>query len=414
MTLKSRFLLIAIGLVIFLAASPFLVLFARGYKYDFSKRQIVKTGSLIVRTEPSHAEILLNGKKNRADTPTTIRFLSPQDYIVTIKKPGYQDWTKRLGIHSELVTWANLDREYIALFFVEPKILKEMNSMEAILSPDYKELLVLSQDKVSSINLNENQEQTLTPASYLNLILTNSNTINKQTAYQLLKNPNTIPFSNEQILASKKIISNNNYHAILSGGSLMITNLQSNPVFAIDDIQDFILDDQILWFLEGNQLRRRDLRSNNNELLHPFVPAAADARLIRADGSLFLHLDKSLYILNDNLDLIYGNVSYAHFDPRSKQLVYANDHEIFLFNLNSQKSNLILRSSSVISQPIINSETGYVFFGNEGKIKAIEIDGRDHRNIYNIANFTKSFTLSENGKLLYVFDDSSVKVYQIR
>jgi hypothetical protein len=51
---------------------------------------------------------------------------------------------------------------------------------------------------------------------------------------------------------------------------------------------------------------------------------------------------------------------------------------------------------------------------NEGKIKAIELDGRDHRNIYTIADAGESFVLSKDSKELFVEKDKQIEVLEIR
>ena len=120
MTLKIRFTLVALGVLIFVLITPALVLYARGFKYDFSKMQVVKTGTLVVESEPRDATISLGDRQIKNKTPLNIRFLLPGDYEVIISKDGYQTWSKRLSIQPQFVTWANLDREFITLFRSQP------------------------------------------------------------------------------------------------------------------------------------------------------------------------------------------------------------------------------------------------------------------------------------------------------
>ena len=55
-----------------------------------------------------------------------------------------------------------------------------------------------------------------------------------------------------------------------------------------------------------------------------------------------------------------------------------------------------------------------VFFENENKIKAIELDFRDHRNVYTIAPALEGFFLAKDGKHLFVFDEAKILEYLIR
>jgi len=125
MTIRNRVILISASLTIFFIVSPILVLFARGYKFNFETKTIVKTGSLIVKSEPSRATVFLDDKTMSDTTPSTLRFLLPKDYNVSVKKDGYQAWTKRITIKSEIVTWANLNRDFLALFLEQPRVKKE-------------------------------------------------------------------------------------------------------------------------------------------------------------------------------------------------------------------------------------------------------------------------------------------------
>src|SRR3989344_1915064 len=123
MRLRNRLLLIALGMVIFAIVTPALVLFARGYKYDFEENKIVKTGVLVVRTRPDQASVFLDDKLQPSTTPLNLRFLPPKDYLVRVEKDGYKPWSKRLPVKAEFVSWANLNREFLTLFFQKPETL---------------------------------------------------------------------------------------------------------------------------------------------------------------------------------------------------------------------------------------------------------------------------------------------------
>src|SRR3989338_5461590 len=95
--LRNRFLLVGSGVVVFVLITPILVLYARGFKVDWENKSIVKTGALVIRSEPDKAQIYLDDKKLDQTTPTNLRFLVPNDYNFRIEKEGYQSWTKRLN-----------------------------------------------------------------------------------------------------------------------------------------------------------------------------------------------------------------------------------------------------------------------------------------------------------------------------
>ncbi|MBI3952553.1 MAG: PEGA domain-containing protein [Candidatus Doudnabacteria bacterium] len=308
MRLRNRFLLVGLGVLLFVLLTPALILFAGGFKFDFSTFKIIKTGSLVVRSEPSRAEIFIDSEKKRS-TPAVIRFLTPNDYTITISKNNYQSWTKRLAIRSQLVTWANLNRDFITLFMATPILQKK-----------------------SPAQTSNQEDQDIT-------------------AWQIIENRLVRVNPNDQ------------------GQQVVIDNLPSHET----------------------------------------------SKIILGGNYLFLLLDSTLYKLNDGLEQIYQPVVDANWDKPSDKLVLFNNNEILLYDpISSSSPDLVLRSISPISAAKLNWFTGYVFFQNEGKIKAIELDGRDHRNTYTIVDAMDDFELDEKGKILQVFDQKEVKEYQIR
>lgn len=115
MTLRSRVFLIIAGFVVFFLLGPAIVLFARGYTYDFARHRFLKTGTLVVKTDPRNAEIYLNNLR-LGSSPLTKRLLPPDEYLVEIKKPGYFPWQKRVNVHPQGVS----DLGHVVLFKEKP------------------------------------------------------------------------------------------------------------------------------------------------------------------------------------------------------------------------------------------------------------------------------------------------------
>lgn len=101
--MRARFSLIACGIIVFFILGPVIILAARGFRYDFGENRLIKTGTLVVKTDPKNAVVFLNGKKIN-DTPFVKRFLLPGEYELEIKKDGFRAWKKRIAIHEQEVT----------------------------------------------------------------------------------------------------------------------------------------------------------------------------------------------------------------------------------------------------------------------------------------------------------------------
>lgn len=405
-------MILGLCITVFVICTPVAVLYALGYKFDLSTRQISKTGSLMTRSEPARSSIYLDDKLQTAKTGGSIRFLLPGDYNVKIDRDGYQSWTKRLTIRSGLVTWANHERDFVTLFYDEPK-LKELRAASQIsVSVKENSATVVENSGVHAYNPDRqslqnvsSQVPTLNPPAVLP---------NQEATYYFLRYAPPKNFTPEQLADSKQMESNDRYAALLTGTSLLLSHDGSVTTFAMQ-ISGFHLDNEHLWYIENNLLKHANLNIGIIEQIAVLPYAPLNSSIIRGDSQIFLVLDQTAYALNDKIEEIHRGVSYAYWDDEYKRLVLANNNEALLFDPGSFRTELIIRSSSPITQPISNRRTGYLFFINEDKVKAIELDGRDHRNVYTIANTpAKSFLLSKDGKNLTVFTGTGLSSMEIR
>jgi WD40 repeat protein len=80
--------------------------YARGYRFNFKNLTLAPTGLLVVKSEPTGAQIFVNGDlKTASDTTLS---LAPGTYDVEVRKEGYLSWYKRLTIAKEEVTEATV------------------------------------------------------------------------------------------------------------------------------------------------------------------------------------------------------------------------------------------------------------------------------------------------------------------
>lgn len=417
MTLKSRFLLVAFGVLVFLLATPVLVLFTRGYQIDWSNHKIVKTGTFVVKTQPSKAAVFVDNKKSSGTTPETIRFLKPADYVLRIEKDGYQSWTKRLTIHSQFATWANLDRDFITLFYSQAQVQRNESIALASLSRNNEELAYVKNGQLSIFNTNSQADISLGAISDYPVPFTFTGKLSWQNSTKVwsLFQQQHLTKVDFAVTDIKKIETNGDYMIILAKDQLY--SLAGQKQTLIDTgVENTLLEGETVSYVAQTGLKQYNLRLNTSNLISA-LPPSASAQIIRGEGQTFLILDNSLYVLNDTLEKIYDGVNYAEYDSGSHSLLFANNNEVLIYNPSKKNSELILRSISVIKNPVLNFFTGYVFFLNEGKIKAIELDGRDHRNIYTIVDQISpesDFAVSINGTILTVFDSSQFRSYKIR
>lgn len=99
------FLIPFVTVCIILGVAAGIIAYGRGYRFDLSKKSLDTTGLLMVTSEPTGAQILVDGKLKNA-TNTTLS-LSPQWYTITVSKEGFQSWEKKVRVQGEVVVRAD-------------------------------------------------------------------------------------------------------------------------------------------------------------------------------------------------------------------------------------------------------------------------------------------------------------------
>lgn len=79
-----------------------IISYGRGYRFNFSDKQVNSTGLVVAQSDPSGAQIIVDGKVKTATQATLT--LSPGWYTVSISKEGFQPWKKRVKVQGEVVT----------------------------------------------------------------------------------------------------------------------------------------------------------------------------------------------------------------------------------------------------------------------------------------------------------------------
>ncbi len=134
-------------ITLILLISAYLITYAMGYRLDLNSRKILKTGIIVVSSNPKPDQILLNGVPQavRSDIAFT---LEPGKYELTISKEGYHTWQALSEVKEELVNYY----KYIELFMENTSLqtLTDNKKIELLNAPD--NILAASQPKGLSSN----------------------------------------------------------------------------------------------------------------------------------------------------------------------------------------------------------------------------------------------------------------------
>ena len=114
---RTRRIIFYLFLIAFIVLAPLIILYARGYSFDWEEKTIVDTGGIYLKTFPSKAEIYVNDKP-KGKTNRFIRRLIPKTYEIKITKDDYHPWQKELIVEAGLVSKA----DNILLVPFNPKI----------------------------------------------------------------------------------------------------------------------------------------------------------------------------------------------------------------------------------------------------------------------------------------------------
>lgn len=99
MTLRTRKVLFYGLVALFLVVGTGVVLYAQGWRLNLATFQASKVGAIYIRSYPSDAQILIDGKSTQNKTGflspgTFISNLFPKHYTVTLKEQGYDAWSE--------------------------------------------------------------------------------------------------------------------------------------------------------------------------------------------------------------------------------------------------------------------------------------------------------------------------------
>lgn len=91
----------------FFVLAPAVILSTAGYRYNFTRGRLERTGVVVVETRPTGASISLNNKLQKTETPTQISKVTPGTYVVRVEKAGYHTWSKTVTVGSRESVFLN-------------------------------------------------------------------------------------------------------------------------------------------------------------------------------------------------------------------------------------------------------------------------------------------------------------------
>ncbi len=439
---KFRYALVTAGIIGFLIIAPLIYLFVTGTRYNFATHRFVKTGILAANTDPSGAEIFLNGKPYGA-TPAKIRFLDPGNYDIRISKSGYFDWRKHLQIQAQYVTYANAGLKNLVMFFSNPSrteiaggvlnFFAGNNRLVFLTKGEINIADVGSPDSASQIALPQNfssgSGSKIKASGDENYFL-----ISSGTQYLLLDAQQKTAIDISPLMAG--ILSAPS--AVQFSGSDSLYALEGNALYSIDwrdksktkvlsGVSAYKTSGGAIYYLsaapadsaspEGLALSRAQLPSFASMALVQNLPAWENARIfVSPQNQIFIIGDGSLYAVSQNLRHLADFVRTVQIQ-NANSMLYATNNEIDLYDPATQAVAFVTRSIEPISYPNASPGLGWVFYISKGKIRAIETDNRDTQNNYAFAaagGLDAKYFISADAKTIFYLNNGDLAELKIR
>lgn len=425
---KLRYIILGLCFLFFITFAPWLLFYVQGVTFNTIHERIDHTGILAVETEPGGARVVLNGAGTDR-TPAAMRFLPAGDYDISLEKEGYFSWQKRLSILENKVTWVNPNPDKLVLLASNQKPRAIANSVTTAASLDEETIYYASGHKLvflSGVDFQQTQsygfpEQLVSVTPFPNntqfLVQGKTRSWYFERNRELLREVTTIipPTANVLFVGDNALIT-------LDGMTLSSVNTKQTVIRENVLAMGFI--DGQLYSLEKNGATSTLFYYVWNETAQekPFITLfeniphfLSNQIFITKNKEIFLLGDGTLHRVNQELEPLAQQVSTIYFDQSATTLLLARPGELDYYNFDEKKIKLISRSSEIFISPRLKRNLNYAFVLHENSLKAIELDDRDHQNVYTLDTGTnlKNLQFLSDKKVMYE-KDGTLNILTIR
>lgn len=462
MSLKTRRILFILFILAFVIATPLLLLYSAGYRLDLQNRQIFKTGNLLLEgKELKDVSVFINQEeyKENLRKKLYITNLKAGKYYIDLKKDGYLDWHKEVEIESNITTFVKN-----IFLFKKPntEIVTEAAAQTFSTSPDKNQIAILEKNnsglfEIFTYSLKNNEKKLIyrssAPENQIKLIgwapSSKKLLINNNGKYLVLnteKSQDTISldFLNENfqhvfwhLESDNLLLASNNHQLFQVNLALKQSELLYNEILVENTLlPEFKIDNNFIFFFKKENgktnLYRIDRSVNLNEKVSE-IPKANNYSFIQSPPNIitFINSEQSNLIIvrpQTTISSDLENYSVKQFNAKNAfwsnqkieelkpnyYLTYFNDHEIFKYDLNEDKDELINRYGGTLDNTLVFNEDYYIYL-IDNQIKILEVPLNDKsRNQYDyLKNMGEIQDIFYQDNLLYVItkENSQYKLY---
>lgn len=132
-----------IFIITFIAVAPALVFYTAGFRWNTKKGQVERYGTVIMNSNPTGANILIDGRLRDTTTPLTIKDMPAGVHELEMSLNGYHSWHKTLEVRPERVTFAH---NVILWKISEPFLISTSSTLLLSAIPNSTSILVIPTD----------------------------------------------------------------------------------------------------------------------------------------------------------------------------------------------------------------------------------------------------------------------------
>ena len=443
--------------VLFWLVSAIIIGYTFGYRFSFQKGIFIYGGAITLKTTPQAVNVYLDGTLvpsgmlNILNSSYHINGIRPGEHFLEVKAPNYQTWSKKISVHSGISTefWnivlaqdsytrEDYESSGIEKFFISPhKNLAafsqqiENNFFVKILDPGTLEIdqVFSSTDYTFTNDDKENIEWS--PQAH-RLIIPALKNGEKNYFITIIDTKETLDLASLSGMSNLSHVrwdpKNKDVLFFISGDSLYRMDLNDiqNKKLIVEHLASYDLSPKYLFYFqlpEGIVYKTNLDGSDTPQQITTSTPDMNDDsyQIITYDEVRIVFLNKShnLYIYNKGAEDTYfnklsDNAQGAQFSDDGKKLLFWTDTEISVYfvskwEVQPTRTENELMSKTRLLDPIQNvqwvRDYEHILFTNNNKIKMIEIDNRDHRNMMDVLSLNDNSSLLVNnftdGKLYY-------------
>lgn len=452
--------------MLFFVTSTTLILYAFGYRFSPSKGVFVYAGSVTIKATPQEVDVYINKqlmpnkKVSRINNSIHIDGIHPGEYQLEVKAAGFKSWSKNISVHSGVSTefWnivlakdsyarEDYDTPNIGKFFISPR-----KNLAAFTQNDGPSLLVKifdpktleikeafnSQDYTFTDNAKENIEWS--PQAHRIIIPTIKKETGEKTYFV-----NTLD-TGETLNLNEVVAEGNLSHVrwdpetknalfYMTDDKLVRIDLDApeSKTLIAEKISGYDLSSKGLFYFqlpEGFVFQTNFTGTDEPTQITNIAPYdmsdSAYQLIVYDEKRIVLHNDNNgnLYIYNKGeTDTYFRELSKeakgSQFSDDGKKLLFWSDRDIFAYfvrkwEVQPAREENELQTVTRFAQEAHNVQWSrdyeHVLLTIDKKIKLIELDNRDKRNMNDILslNDDSSILVSNfaDGKLYYTEKDA--------